>query len=68
MPALCRKHPKAVATNKMVSVTTGSRKAIMSIDLVDGERSALGPGRPMTVQWMKGRSRAYSSPSTAVAM
>ena len=29
------------------------------VDLVGSERSALGPGRPITVQWMKGRSRGY---------
>jgi hypothetical protein len=29
------------------------------IDLVGDEKSALGPGRPITVQWMKGRSRGY---------
>ena len=28
------------------------------VDLVGSERSALGPGRPITVQWMKGRSRS----------
>jgi hypothetical protein len=30
------------------------------LDLVGTERSALGPGRPIAVQWMKGRSRAYA--------
>jgi hypothetical protein len=29
------------------------------VELVGNERSALGPGRPITVQWMKGRSRGY---------
>ena len=29
-------------------------------DLVGGEVSPLGPGRPITVAWMKGRSRAYA--------
>jgi hypothetical protein len=29
------------------------------IDLVGSDGSALGPGRPITVQWMKGRSRGY---------
>jgi hypothetical protein len=32
---------------------------VSDIDLVGSERSALGPGRPITVQWMKGRSRGY---------
>jgi hypothetical protein len=27
---------------------------------VGGESAARGPGRPITVQWMKGRSRAYT--------
>jgi|SRR5215831_4365525 len=30
------------------------------LDLVGRERSALGPGRPITVHWMKGRSRGYT--------
>jgi len=30
------------------------------VDLVGGESSALGPGRPITVHWMKGRSRGYT--------
>ena len=29
------------------------------MDLVGTEKSALAPGRPITVQWMKGRSRSY---------
>jgi hypothetical protein len=29
------------------------------MDLVGSEKSALTPGRPITVQWMKGRSRSY---------
>jgi hypothetical protein len=29
-------------------------------DLVGGEVSPLGPGRPITIAWMKGRSRAYA--------
>jgi hypothetical protein len=29
-------------------------------DLVGSEKSALGPGRPITVHWMKGRSRGYA--------
>jgi hypothetical protein len=30
------------------------------VDLLGSESSALGPGRPITVHWMKGRSRGYS--------
>jgi hypothetical protein len=30
------------------------------LDLVGRDWSALGPGRPIAVQWMKGRSRAYA--------
>src|SRR5712691_12030021 len=30
------------------------------VDLVGSERSALGPGRPITVHQMKGRSRGYT--------
>jgi hypothetical protein len=30
------------------------------LDLVGSESSALGPGRPITVHWMKGRSRGYA--------
>ena len=33
---------------------------VSDIDLVGGERSALGPGRPIKVHWMKGRSRGYT--------
>ena len=29
------------------------------VDIVGSEGSALGPGRPITVHWMKGRSRGY---------
>jgi hypothetical protein len=32
---------------------------VSDLDLVGNERSALGPGRPITVQFMKGRSRGY---------
>jgi hypothetical protein len=39
---------------------------VSDVDLVGSEGAALGPGRPITVHWMKGRSRGYkvSSPST----
>jgi hypothetical protein len=30
------------------------------VDLLGSERSASGPGRPIAVHWMKGRSRGYS--------
>ena len=33
---------------------------VSDLDLVGSERSALGPGRPITVHWMKGRSRGYA--------
>jgi hypothetical protein len=33
---------------------------VSDTDLVGGERSVLGPGRPITVHWMKGRSRGYA--------
>jgi hypothetical protein len=32
---------------------------VSDIDLVGSERSALGTGRPIKVDWMKGRSRGY---------
>jgi hypothetical protein len=32
---------------------------VSDVDLVGSERSALGPGRPITVHAMKGRSRGY---------
>ena len=32
---------------------------VSDIDLVGSERSVLGPGRPIKVDWMKGRSRGY---------
>jgi hypothetical protein len=32
---------------------------VSDTDLIGSERSALGPGRPITVQWMRGRSRGY---------
>jgi hypothetical protein len=32
---------------------------VSDVDLVGSEGSALGPGRPVTVDWMKGRSRGY---------
>jgi hypothetical protein len=34
---------------------------VSDLDLVGGERSALGPGRPITVHRMKGRSRGYTA-------
>jgi hypothetical protein len=30
------------------------------VDLIGGERVALGPGRPIEVRWMKGRGRGYA--------
>jgi hypothetical protein len=33
---------------------------VSDVDLVGGERSALDPGRPITVHGMKGRSRGYT--------
>jgi hypothetical protein len=42
---------------------------VSDVDLVGSERSALGPGRPITVHWMKGRSRGYvidASPAKSV--
>jgi hypothetical protein len=33
---------------------------VSDVDLVGGKSSALGPGRPITVHWMKGRSRGYA--------
>jgi len=33
---------------------------VSDVDLVGSERSALRPGRPITVHWMKGRSRGYA--------
>jgi hypothetical protein len=33
---------------------------VSDVDLVGDERSALDPGRPITVHFMKGRSRAYA--------
>src|SRR6266702_4605649 len=32
---------------------------VSDVDLVGNEGSALGPGRAITVHWMKGRSRGY---------
>lgn len=31
---------------------------VSDVDLIGSERSALGPGRPITAQWTKGRSRS----------
>ena len=33
---------------------------VSDVDLVGSESSALGPGRAITVHWMKGRSRGYT--------
>src|SRR4030088_1233276 len=33
---------------------------VSDVDLVSSESKALGPGRPITVHWMKGRSRGYA--------
>ena len=33
---------------------------VSDLDLVGSDRKALGPGRPITVHWMKGRSRGYA--------
>ena len=33
---------------------------ISDFDLLGNKLSALGPGRPITVAWMKGRSRSYA--------
>jgi len=32
---------------------------VSDLDLLGGEGSALGPGRPIVVHWMRGRSRGY---------
>src|SRR5262245_39338859 len=34
---------------------------LADIDLIDGKSTAIGPGRPITVAWMKGRSRSYAT-------
>jgi hypothetical protein len=45
---------------------------VSDLDLVGSKRSALGPGRPITVHWMKGRSRGYAfggpSPRSALSL
>jgi hypothetical protein len=33
---------------------------VSDTDLFSGERSAIGPGQPIRVHWMKGRSRSYA--------
>jgi hypothetical protein len=33
---------------------------VSDVDLVGGERAALGTGRPIVVRWMQGRSRSYA--------
>src|SRR5215475_1335701 len=33
---------------------------VSDLDLIGNERSALGSGQPITVHWMKGRSRSYT--------
>jgi len=33
---------------------------VSDVDLIGSERSARGPGRPIKVHWMKGRSRGYT--------
>ncbi len=33
---------------------------VSDVDLVGSQSAALGPGRPITVHWMKGRSRSYA--------
>jgi hypothetical protein len=38
---------------------------VSDIDLVGSEKSALAPGRPITVHWMKGRSRGYKVAGSA---
>jgi hypothetical protein len=38
---------------------------VSDIDLVGGEKSALAPGQPITVHWMKGRSRGYKIAGSA---
>jgi hypothetical protein len=39
---------------------------VSDMDLLGDERSAPGPGRPITVHWMKGRSRAYKVAAASV--
>jgi len=36
---------------------------ISDFDLFDSKLSALGPGKPITVAWMKGRSRGFAIPA-----
>ena len=37
------------------------------LDLIAAERTSLGPGRPVEVRWMKGRSRSYAVSGGATA-
>jgi hypothetical protein len=38
---------------------------VSDVDLIGEEKSALAPGRPITVHWMKGRSRSYKVAASA---
>jgi hypothetical protein len=40
---------------------------VSDLVLVGGERASLGPGRPIEVRWMKGRSRGYALSRGAAA-
>jgi hypothetical protein len=52
---------KIGACNCMTGVADDAELDRMSdFDLVGGEVSPLGPGRPIAIAWMKGRSRAYT--------
>jgi len=52
--------PKIGFCNCQTGVADDEELARVSdVDLVGDESSALGPGRPIAVHWMKGRSRGY---------
>jgi hypothetical protein len=65
--------PKLGACNCATGVATDDELDRMGdLELVDGQASPLGPGRPVTVGPMRGRSRIYAvaarSPKTAISI
>ena len=49
----------------VTSIDDDSLELGSDLDLIASERTSLGPGRPIAIRWMKGRSRLYAFGDTS---
>ncbi|MDB5591188.1 hypothetical protein [Enterovirga sp.] len=59
--------PKIGACNCVTTVDDDDVERIGDLDLLGAHHASLGPGRPIRVRWMNGRSRAYARPAAQAA-